>query len=316
MRSDDLDAFSFDDLDAATEPAEPADTPAGPGGPAPAGSAVAAPSAGAVPVETAAVYGELLRLAIDVAREVGGRLRDVRRNGVPSVRTKSTATDMVTEMDEWAERHIVARLLDARPHDGVLGEEGTSVTGTTGITWCIDPIDGTTNYLYGHPGYSVSIAALVDGEPVVGVVADPELDQLYSAVRGHGAWRDHEPIRVSSCTDLALALVGTGFGYAADRRAEQGALVAALLPHIRDIRRMGGAALDLCSVGAARLDAFYERGLSPWDVAAGGLVAVEAGARLSDFSGNPSWSGEIVAAPVALHETVLEALRDAAARAR
>ena len=117
---------------------------------------------------------------------------------------------------------------------------------------------------------------------------------------------------MSSCTDVSLALVGTGFGYAADRRAEQGAIVAALLPRIRDIRRMGGAALDLCSVGAARLDAFYERGLSPWDVAAGGLVAVEAGARLTDFSGRPSWTGEIVAAPAALHDAVLEALRDAA----
>jgi myo-inositol-1(or 4)-monophosphatase len=265
--------------------------------------------------DTAAVYGELLRLAMEVATEVGGRLREVRRAGVPKVRTKSTATDMVTEMDEWAERHIVHRLLDARPADGVLGEEGAAVTGTTGVTWCIDPIDGTTNYLYGHPGYSVSIAALVDGEPVVGVVADPELDQLYSAVRGHGAWRDNEPIRTSACTELSLALVGTGFGYAASHRADQGALVAALLPHIRDIRRMGGAALDLCSVGSARLDAFYERGLAPWDVAAGGLVAVEAGARLTDFSGRPSWSGEIVAAPAPLHDAVLDALREAAGHA-
>jgi myo-inositol-1(or 4)-monophosphatase len=308
--SDDLDAFPFDDLD---DEAGPATVPATSGA---AGATASSHVSAAVPLDTAAAYGELLRLAIDVAREVGGRLRDVRRTGVPNVRTKATATDMVTEMDEWAERHIVARLLDARPNDGVLGEEGTSVAGTTGITWCIDPIDGTTNYLYGHPGYSVSIAALVDGEPVVGVVADPELDQLYSAVRGHGAWRDNEPIRVSSCRDLSLALLGTGFGYAAECRAEQGALVAALLPHVRDIRRMGGAALDLCSVGAARIDAFYERGLSPWDVAAGGLVAIEAGARLSDFSGNPSWSGEIVAAPAAFHDTVLDALRDAAVRAR
>ncbi len=288
------------------------------------------------PLGSTELYGELLRLAIDLAREVGMHLRDARRQAAPGARTKSTATDMVTEMDEWAEAYIVDRLLDDRPADGMIGEEGANVTGTSGVTWCIDPIDGTTNYLYGHPGYSVSIAALVDGEPAVGVVADPELDQLYSAVRGHGAWRDNEPIRASSCADMALALVGTGFGYAPSRRAEQGAVVAALLPRVRDIRRMGGAALDLCSIGASRLDAFYERGLAPWDVAAGGLIAREAGARVTDFAGNAvsfrrlaplgsatagdppppeAWSGEVVAAPAALHDALLDALRDAAPRA-
>jgi len=256
-------------------------------------------------------YGELLRLAIGVAGEVGDRLRSVRRQGTLTVQTKTTETDMVTDMDVWAEQHIVGRLLDARPDDSVIGEEGSTVVGTSEFTWCIDPIDGTTDYLYGHPGYSVSIAALVDGEPVVGVVVDPELDRQYTAVRGFGAWCNNEPIRASALGTLGLALVGTGFSYAPERRARQGAVLAHLLPHIRDVRRMGGAALDLCSVGAARLDAFYERGLNTWDIAAGGLVAVEAGARLTDLDGNASWSGDVVAAPAQLHDTFLEALRDA-----
>ncbi|HEX7094290.1 MAG TPA: inositol monophosphatase family protein [Acidimicrobiales bacterium] len=258
---------------------------------------------------------ELLRLALDVARDVGHELARARRDGVPDATTKTSATDMVTTMDVWAEQHLVERLLGARPDDGVLGEEGTSVSGTTGVQWCIDPIDGTTDYLYDHPGYSVSIAALVDGEPIVGVVHDPALDHLYSAVAGHGAWRDNRPISASSVTDLSVALVGTGFSYDPQRRGRQGQVLARVLPHVRDVRRMGGAALDLCSVGCARLDAFYERGLNLWDVAAGGLVAREAGALVTDLDGNPVWSGMIVAAPPRLHHTLLELLRDAGAGA-
>ncbi|CAB4749919.1 unannotated protein [freshwater metagenome] len=262
-----------------------------------------------------AEYGELLRVAIDIATDVGQHLRAARRQGVPAARTKSTATDMVTDMDVWAEQQIVSRLLDARPNDGVLGEEGASIASTSGVVWCIDPIDGTTNYLYGHQGYSVSIAAMVDAVPIVAAVADPELENVFTAVRGFGAWRDNEPITVSTVDVLAVALVGTGFAYDPERRARQGVALAALLPQIRDIRRMGGAALDLCSVGCARLDAYYERGLSPWDAAAGGLVAVESGARLTDFDGNPSWSGDIVAAPAALHDDLLDALRRAGVHA-
>lgn len=266
-------------------------------------------------IDASALSGELLRQAITIATDVAGYLRDERRTRSLSVSTKSTATDMVTDMDVWAEKEIVGRLLEARPDDGVLGEEGTSIAGTSGITWCIDPIDGTTNYLYGHPGYSVSIAAMIDSQPIVGVVADAELNQLFSAVRGFGAWRDNQPISVSTNSMLALALVGTGFGYAAERRGRQGAVLAQLLPRIRDVRRMGGAALDLCSVGCARLDAYYERGLNPWDVAAGGLIAREAGAVVTDFDGHPSWTGDIVAAPPALHEPLLDALRAAGVHA-
>jgi myo-inositol-1(or 4)-monophosphatase len=256
---------------------------------------------------------ELLRLALDIAREVGAELARARRAGVPPAATKSTATDMVTEMDVWAEKHIVERLLLARPDDGIIGEEGTAIIGTSGISWCIDPIDGTTDYLYGHPGYSVSIAATVDDEPVVGVVVDPELDHTFSAVRGRGAWRDNVPIRASTVDDLAVALVGTGFSYDRGRRGRQGEILARVLPHVRDVRRMGGAALDLCSVACGRIDVFYERGLNAWDVAAGGLVAAEAGALVTDLEGLPSWSGMIVAAPPPLHEPLLELLRGAGA---
>lgn len=262
-----------------------------------------------------AEYGELLRVAIDIATDVGQHLRAARRQGPPNARTKSTVTDMVTDLDVWAENQIVSRLLDARPDDGVLGEEGASIAGTSGVVWCIDPIDGTTNYLYGHPGYSVSIAATVDGVPIVAAVADPELENVFTAVQGFGAWRDNEPIAASVLDQLSLALVGTGFSYSPERRARQGATLGALLPHIRDVRRMGGAALDLCSVGCSRLDAYYERGLQPWDAAAGGLIAIEAGARVTDFDGHPSWAGDIVAAPVALHDTLLAALHDAGVHA-
>jgi myo-inositol-1(or 4)-monophosphatase len=260
-----------------------------------------------------AVKVELLRLALDTGREVGEELGRVRSVGVPAAETKTSHTDMVSAMDVWAEQRIVERLLAVRPDDGVLGEEGTALAGTSGVRWCVDPIDGTTNYLYDHPGYSVSIAALVDGEPVVGVVVDPLLGQVFSAVAGHGAWRDNQPIRVSTVADLSVALAGTGFSYDAARRGRQAEVLARVIPHVRDIRRMGGAAVDLCSVGCARLDVFYERGLNLWDVAAGGLIAREAGALVTDIEGRPSWSGMVVAAPPALHEPLLELLREAGA---
>jgi myo-inositol-1(or 4)-monophosphatase len=255
----------------------------------------------------------LLRLALDVGKEVGDELARARREGIPPSSTKTSTTDMVTTMDLWAEQRIVERLLDARPDDGVLGEEGTTLAGTSGIRWCIDPIDGTTDYLYDHPGYSVSIAAIADGHPIVGVVVDPSLDQVFSAVRGHGSWRNNVPLRASAVADLSVALAGTGFSYDPVRRGKQAHVLTNVLPHVRDIRRMGGAALDLCSVGCARLDVFYERGLNLWDVAAGGLVAAEAGALVTDLEGRPTWSGMVVAAPPTVHQALLELLREAGA---
>lgn len=237
----------------------------------------------------------LRALAEDVARAAGALLREGAGRVRTQVQTKSTGTDMVTEMDRAAEALIVDRLLGARPADGILGEEGADEAGTSGVRWVVDPLDGTTNYLYGFPGFNVSIAAEVDGRAVVGVVYDVVRDELFRAVRGGGAERDGRPIRASGATDLGHALVGTGFSYEPERRRRQAEVLVQVLPAVRDIRRQGAAALDLCSVACGRLDAYYERGLAPWDLAAGGLIAAEAGAEVTDFDGAPARAGGVVA---------------------
>jgi myo-inositol-1(or 4)-monophosphatase len=218
-------------------------------------------------------------------------------HGRATAQSKSTATDMVSEMDRAAERLIVERLLAVRPDDGVVGEEGAARSGTSGLRWVIDPLDGTTNYLYGLPGWGVSIAAEDADGVVAGVVIDAVRGEVYAATRGGGAFRDGRPIACSDVTDLGAALVGTGFAYAAERRRAQGVVIAGLLPRVRDIRRFGAAAVDLCLVACGRLDAYFERGLSWWDLAAGGLVATEAGAVLSSLDGGPVSAGSVLAAP-------------------
>ena len=203
---------------------------------------------------------------------------------------------MVSDADRDAEAVIEAVLLGERPGDGIVAEEGSATPGTSGVRWVIDPLDGTTNYLYGHPGWAVSIAA-EDAEGVVaGVVADAVHGEVFTATRGGGARRDARPIACSSRDDVATALVGTGFAYDPERRRAQGEVVAALLPRVRDIRRMGAAAVDLCSVACGRLDAYFERGLGWWDLAAGGLIATEAGAVVSAIDGGPVVPGSVLAA--------------------
>lgn len=220
---------------------------------------------------------ELRQLAEEIAQEVGSEVLSRRRAGF-TYSTKSTSTDVVTEIDTWAEEAVVARILAARPDDGLLGEEGASASGTTGITWVIDPIDGTTNLLYDIPGFSVSIGVEHHGESVAGAVYDPVRSELFSAALGQGATRNGTPIAPSTKTELATALVGTGFSYLTDERFEQSKALQTVLPRVRDIRRLGGAALDLCAVGCGRFDAWFERGIKHWDWAAGALVAREAGA--------------------------------------
>jgi myo-inositol-1(or 4)-monophosphatase len=239
---------------------------------------------------------DLRHLAEDVAREAGALLRDGLDRARASVDTKSTLTDMVTEMDRAAEALIVDRLLGARPDDGLLGEEGTDRAGTSAVRWVVDPLDGTTNYLYGLPGFAVSIAAESAGLVVAGVVYDVVRDELFAATLGGGATRDGEPIHVSPTTDLPLALVATGFSYDAERRGRQAGVLVEVLPRIRDVRRVGAAAVDLCSVACGRVDAFYEKGLAPWDLAAGGLIAAEAGAVFTDLLGGPPGPGGVLAA--------------------
>ncbi|WP_137724761.1 inositol monophosphatase family protein [Prescottella subtropica] len=219
-----------------------------------------------------------------------------------AVQSKSTPTDPVTIVDTEAEQSIRALLADLRPHDGILGEEGGGAATAAGIRWVVDPIDGTVNFLYGIPAYAVSVAAQIDGVSVAGAVVDVAAAVTYSAARGQGASvtdaAGHSG--VLSCTpvtDASHALVATGFGYGADRRAAQGRIVGALLPRVRDIRRIGSAALDLCMVASGRVDAHFEHGLSPWDWAAGALIAQEAGARVHVPSAEtPGDAGEVVVA--------------------
>ncbi|MFD1814044.1 inositol monophosphatase family protein [Rhodococcus gannanensis] len=203
--------------------------------------------------------------------------------GEEAVDTKSTPTDPVTVVDTETEVLIREALASLRPGDAILGEEGGGDSGPEGIRWVVDPIDGTVNFLYGIPAYAISVAAQVDGVSVAGAVVDVAGGSVYSAARGHGATL-HEAdgsvhtLRCTAVTEVSMSLLATGFGYAPERRKRQGELIAALLPRVRDIRRIGSAALDLCMVAAGRVDAHFEHGLSPWDWAAGSLIAEEAGA--------------------------------------
>lgn len=230
---------------------------------------------------------ELEALAVHVAREAGELL--LARFGGPArgVASKTSDTDMVSDSDRDAEALIVQSILRERPHDGILGEEHGERTGTSGVRWIVDPLDGTTNYLYGVPQWCVSIAAEDSEGVAVGVVHDPCRSETFSAARAGGSRLNGEPIRVNACGDLAVALVATGFGYDAVERAAQGALAARVLPRARDIRRFGAAALDLAWVACGRVDAYYEGYEAPmnaWDVAAGLLLVREAGGSTAILS--------------------------------
>ena len=251
---------------------------------------------------------ELRALAERVARAAGHLLLEGSAVARLEVATKTTGTDMVTEMDRASEALIEQQLLAERPDDAILGEEGANRSGTSGVRWVVDPLDGTTNYLYGFPGFNVSIAAELDGVVVAAAVYDVVHDELFSAHRGGGATRDGTAIAPSPTTELAHALVGTGFSYDARRRRRQAEVLVDVLPEVRDIRRQGAAAVDLCSVACGRLDAYYERGLAPWDLAAGGLVATEAGAVVTDLTGRPTPADAVLAAAPGIAGALLKLL--------
>ncbi|MBV2357419.1 inositol monophosphatase [Streptomyces sp. J2-1] len=264
---------------------------------------------------TDAPYAELLGLAREAARRAGELLRDGRPADLAVARTKSSPIDVVTEMDIAAEKLITDLISARRPDDGFLGEEGADTPGSSGVRWVIDPLDGTVNYLYGLPTWSVSVAAELDGETVVGVVAAPMRGETYHAVRGGGAratgaWEGERALACRTAPPLEQALVSTGFNYVTDVRAHQAGVAARLIPLLRDVRRGGSAAIDLCDVACGRLDGYYERGLNPWDFAAGDLIAREAGALTGGRPGEPLSRELTVAAPPGVFEPLQRLLED------
>jgi myo-inositol-1(or 4)-monophosphatase len=239
---------------------------------------------------------ELRDLALATAREAGDLVARLRAEGVEVAGTKSSEIDIVTRADQAAEALIRERLLGARPDDGMVGEEGDDLPGTSGVVWIVDPIDGTVNYLYGHPHYAVSIGVEVGGEIIAGVVVAPALGQEYVAVLGGGASCNGRPVRPRPAVPMTQRLVATGFSYEQPARAREATYVSRLLPRVRDLRRQGSCALDLCGVAAGTLDAYVEEGPHIWDHAAAGLVVLEAGGIL-EVTRSPSDKRLLICAP-------------------
>jgi myo-inositol-1(or 4)-monophosphatase len=259
----------------------------------------------------------LRRLAERLARQAGELVQRDRPDRVAVAGTKSSSTDMVTAMDRASEQLLSAQLLQLRANDGLLGEEGAGRVGTTGLTWVVDPIDGTVNYAYGLPIYAVSVA-VVTGDvttvgawsPLAGCVHNPASGQTWTAAAGQGATLDGVPTAAPPAPTADQALVGTGFGYQPAQRRRQAAVMAALLPQVRDVRRLGSAAIDLCLVASGRLDAYYEQGLNAWDMAAGMLVARESGVTVTGLAGRPPGDRLVLAARQPLHGVLAELLQN------
>lgn len=248
----------------------------------------------------------LASLALEVAVAAAELVRD-RRGRDFSIDTKSTSTDMVTEVDRASDALIRELLATARPDDGIVTEEDSETTGTSGVVWIADPIDGTTNFVYDHRPYLISIAATVGGDPVAGAVVEVCADDRYHASLGGGSFMNGTRLHLPDPPPLAHALVATGFGYSPERRTRQAAVVARMIGAIRDIRRVGAASHDLCSVAAGRVDAYYEHGLGPWDLAAGQLIVTEAGGVVEAVAGGrPDPALGIIAG----HRDLVPALRE------
>ncbi|EID55945.1 inositol monophosphatase family protein [Saccharomonospora xinjiangensis] len=241
------------------------------------------------------------RVAADAADLVRDAYESMLTGATVAVDTKTSATDVVTAVDTASERLVRERLAELRPYDAVLGEEegthgATLDLGEEGVTWVVDPIDGTVNFLYGLPWFAVSVAAQIGGVSVAGAVVEPVSGRRWTATRGKGAWLDGRPLRVSAPTDLGVSLLATGFAYRSERRARQADFAARILGRVRDLRRQGSAALDLCAVAAGWVDAYVEHGLKRWDWAAGALVAEEAGAVLALPGQDPGLGADTILA--------------------
>nr|WP_236543841.1 inositol monophosphatase family protein [Spiractinospora alimapuensis] len=251
-----------------------------------------------------------------LALEAAGEAAELTARGQRDVHvlgTKSTPTDVVTDMDRAAERLLRDRLLSARPDDSVLGEEEGDSRGGSGVRWILDPIDGTVNYLYGRQDWAVSVAAEVEGQVVAGVVHAPIRGEVYRATVGGGAFRGTEPLRARPAPPLQRALLATGFGYAAHRRAHQAEVLRSVLPRVRDIRRAGASTLDVCGVAVGEIDGYYERGLNHWDWAASTLIAQEAGITVGGLRGRGPNEDLTIAAPGALFDDLCSVLEPLAA---
>jgi myo-inositol-1(or 4)-monophosphatase len=263
--------------------------------------------------DTTHASADLRFLAEQLARTAGAMALAGRRSlpvGQPPAHdTKSSETDPVTEFDRAAEEYIVGELRRLRPDDAIVGEEGANDSGTSGIEWHIDPIDGTANFLYDLPAWCTSVAAVDADGSLAGAVYAPVTDEMFSADRGGGATRNGLQIRASAATDIALSMVGTGFSYLPERRLPQARRIRELLPQVRDVRRYGSAAIDLAYVACGRLDAYFEEHLNSWDMAAGLLIATEAGAITSDLHGGTPDESGVLAAAAGIHQSLLSAIQ-------
>lgn len=251
----------------------------------------------------------LREIAVRVAAEAG-ELAAEGQEGITVLHTKSSPTDVVTQMDRATEELIRSRLLAERPGDAFLGEEGGDEDGTSRVRWIVDPIDGTVNYLYGSPDWGVAIAAEVDGQVVAAAVNLPRHGEMYQAALGRGAFLGEERLTAPETVPLDRALIATGFGYFPERRVRQARVLVEVLPRVRDIRRTGSAALDLCGLAVGRYNAFYERGLHAWDWSAPGLIASEAGLRVGGLRAGPPSNDMVIAARPELYGRIDRMLQE------
>jgi myo-inositol-1(or 4)-monophosphatase len=263
------------------------------------------------------VTGEaaLLTLAVDAARRAGELLLERFRGPATGVDTKSSPTDLVSDADRDSERLLIGLISRERPDDGFLAEEGGGDGSASGLRWVIDPLDGTVNFLYGIPVWCVSVAVEDSSGAIAGVIHDPNRDETFTATRGGGSFLNEDSIRIGDESHMEKALIGTGFAYDSSIREWQADLVRRLLPVVRDIRRFGSAALDLCALACGRIDGFYEADMGPWDRAAGVLIVREAGGIVTDL---PPPTGDglgVIAANRTLHDLLTEFIAGDAARA-
>lgn len=251
---------------------------------------------------------ELGDLAARLAREAGDMALAGRRAGRVSATTKSSPTDMVTEFDRASEAMIVAGLTNERPHDAIVGEEGASRPGTSGLTWHIDPIDGTSNFYFDLPMWAVSIGVADAEGPLAGAVYAPALGEMWRGARGCGATMNGTPIRARDNEVLADAMVCTGYSYRVSERPAHARRVARLVTEVRDVRRFGAAAVDICLVATGRLDAYFEEHLHSWDLVAAQVIATESGAVVTDYAGAPVTPAQVLVASAAIHGAVVDLL--------